>query len=224
MAIGKQNAREEELAGFLRWADAAGFRIAEHPDYGGVTNVHTSGSWHYDGLAADLNWGPVGTSTTERKKFKKAIKVARSFGLGVIYALNGTHGSAAGHRTHLHVDCGSSTNLGDAYTKTPAGDRRVQRVQHALHFPMVERDNLAGPDTRKRRDAVRAASKMGGSHFPWGVSFTQACVGTTRDEKWGAASRAAHDETVRDLQDAVGLKRTGVYDAALDRALSDLLG
>jgi hypothetical protein len=218
MAIGQQQASSHTLDRFLAWAKAHGFRIAEHPDYGGVTPVHTKGSWHDDGLAADLNWGAPGTSSAERREFEYAIEVAQSMGLGCIYALKGTAGSASTHRTHLHVDCGPSTNLGDRYTRTPAGDRKVQLCQNAVHFPLKQRDNLWGADTEKRLESVRAASAFKGGKFPHGVKFTQKCVGVTEDGEWGEKSRAAHDKTVMELQTQLGVKADGIWGAKTDRA------
>lgn len=211
MALGKQQASSHTLDRFLAWADAYGFRIGEHPDHGGVSPVHTPGSWHDDGLAADLNWGPPGTSPAERKRFLYAIQVAQSMGLGVIYARDGVGGSAATHRTHLHVDCGTSTNFGAGYTRTPRGDRKVQLSQNAVNFPMRRKDNLWGPDTDKRIEAVRRASQLHGVKFPHGVKFAQRCVGVERDGDWGPDSRAGHDVAVIKLQRAWGIADDGIW-------------
>jgi hypothetical protein len=219
MALGKQQASSHTLDRFLAWAKAYGFRIAEHPDYGGVhPGVHKKGSWHDDGLAADLNWGAPGTSSAEKERFKHAITVAKSMGLSTIHALYGTNGSASTHKTHLHVDCGQWTNLGDRYTRTPAGDRKVQLLQNAVHFPLKERDNLWGSNTDKRLESVRAASKFKGGKFPSGVKFTQKCVGTPQDGTWDDADRAAHDQTVMKIQGILGVKADGIWGAKTDRA------
>ena len=217
MGIGKQQASSHTLDRFLAWADAYGFRIAEHPKHGGVGSGHTRGSWHFDGLAADLNWGPPGTSRAERKRFLYAIDVAQSMGLGVIHAVRGTTGSAASHQTHLHVDCGPSTNLGDRYTITPRGDRKVQSSQWRLNFPMKRRDNLWGPDTDKRWEAVRRASRHHGTKFPHGIRLAQRAVGTKRDGIWGPDSRGSHDDTVHDLQGILGAEQDGIWGPQTDR-------
>ncbi|MFD6176709.1 MULTISPECIES: peptidoglycan-binding domain-containing protein [unclassified Isoptericola] len=222
MGIGRQSASASTLRAFLKWAHAYGFRVAEHPDYGGVHPVHTKGSWHYDGLAADLNYGPAGSPASERTAAQYAIQVAQSMGLGVIYALRGTHGSAAGHRDHLHVDVSASTNLGDRYTTTPKGDRRVQQLQEAVGFPWKQRDNLWGPDTEKRLEDVRAASRFRGSKFPHGVAATQRAVGADDDGKWGPKSRAAHDRTVQAIQRVLGVKADGVWGPTTERAYQAL--
>lgn len=218
MGIGRQAASSADLKAFLKWAKAYGFRVLEHPDYGGVHPVHTAGSWHYDGLAADLNYGPPGAPAVERDAAAYAIKSAQAFGLGCIYALHGTHGSAATHRDHLHVDVSVSTNLGDRYSTTPRGDRKVHQLQGAAHLAMRRRDNLWGDDTEKRLDAVRQASRFHGTDFPHGVKTAQRSVGVKVDGKWGPKSRRAHDKTVAKFQAVLGVTADGVWGARTERA------
>lgn len=212
-------ASDDTLDHYLAWADAAGFRILEHPDYGGVTpSLHIPGSYHGKGMAGDLNWGPAGAPAGEMSKLAYAAEVAQSMGLGCILASRGTGGSASSHRDHLHVDRSSSTNFGDRYTTTPHGTRKVQRLQGVVHFPAAQRDNLWGPDTEKRLDAVRQASRFGGTDFPHGVKTAQLAVGTKADGKWGDASRAAHDRTVQKVQRVLGVGVDGVWGKKTDAA------
>lgn len=75
-------------------------------------------------------------------------------------------------------------------------------------------DNVWGPDTDKRFDAVREASRWGGNDFPYGVGYVQQVVGTFPDDKWGKNSAAAHDKTVYDIQ--VALKAMGYDPGDLD--------
>ncbi|MEN5074532.1 hypothetical protein ABE437_12000 [Isoptericola cucumis] len=218
MGFGKQSSRSSTLKRYLRWADAYGFRVSEHPSYGGVTRgAHASRSWHYDGLAADLNWGPPGAPASERTNVRFAIKVADSLGLGVIYARDGTVGSAADHRSHLHVDVGSTSNYGRGLVRVPEGQRRTQSLQGAAHFPWAQRDNLWGTNTDKRLQAIRAASRMHGTKFPYGVKLAQRAVGVTADGKWGPKSRAAHDRTVAAVQRAISVSPTGVWGPVTER-------
>lgn len=212
-------ATDDTLDHYLTWADAYGFRVIEHPDYGGVTRgAHIAGSYHDKGMAADLNWGAPGAPAGEMGKLAYAARVAQSMGLGCILALHGTQGSARTHRDHLHVDRSSSTNFGDRYTTTPKGTRVVQRLQGAVHFPTAQRDNLWGTDTEKRLEAVRQASRFGGTDFPHGVKLAQRAVGTTADGEWGPASRAAHDRTVQKVQRALGVGVDGVWGKKTDAA------
>lgn len=225
MALSKRGAPTRTLVAFMRWADASGYRVDEHPDYGGVTAVHTAGSWHYDGLAADINWGRPGSPASERPRLIAALTVAESMGLGLIYARDGVEGAAANHRSHLHVDVGSWSNYGTGDVPRREGDMTVWRVQGAVYDDDEEvagRDNLWGPDTDKRLWSVRQASLFGGELFPYGVSYTQRIVGTTPDGDWGELSRLAHDEAVAAIQRALGFNDDGrwgdVTEGAYQRA------
>ncbi|MGF0115157.1 hypothetical protein ACQFYA_02365 [Promicromonospora sp. Marseille-Q5078] len=216
--LGKQMSSSSTLEHFLAWARAYGFRISGHPKYGGVkSGTHAAGSWHYDGLAADLNWGPAGAPASERARVKYAIKVADSMGIGVIYARDGTVGSAAHHRDHLHVDAGSTSNYGRGLVSVSAGQRKTQRLQAATHFAVRDRDNLWGSNTDQRLQAVRAASRMHGGKFPYGVKVAQRAVGVTADGKWGPKSRAAHDKTVASIQRTLGVRADSVWGAGTER-------
>lgn len=222
MGIGRQRSSSATLDAFLKWAKAAGYRIGEHPDHGGVHPVHAKGSWHYDGLAADLNWGPPGSPAGEMTKLKRAARVAETFGLGIILAARGTTGSASAHRDHLHVDVGSSSNWGDRYDTPPVGDSKVQRLQRAVHMPWAEADNMWGPATDARLEAVRHASRLKGVKFPHGVRTAQQAVGTKADGAWGTASRKAHDATVAAVQRVLGVDDDGVWGPRTERAYTNL--
>lgn len=216
--IGRQKSSSTTLKAYLSWARAYGFRVSEHPSYGGVTRgAHSKNSWHYDGLAADLNYGPAGAPASERTRARTAIKVADSMGLGVIYARDGTVGSAAGHRNHVHIDVGTTSNYGRGRVLAPAGSRTTQRLQQVAHFPLAQRDNLWGPNTDQRLQAIRAASRMHGTKFPYGVKTAQRAVGVTADGAWGPKSRAAHDKAVASLQRVVGVSATGTWGPATER-------
>ncbi|MFE5307848.1 peptidoglycan-binding protein [Isoptericola sp. NPDC056605] len=217
LGIGRQKSSSTMLRHYLSWARAYGFRVSEHPSYGGVTRgAHSKNSWHYDGLAADLNYGPAGAPSSERTRARTAIKVADSMGLGVIYARDGTVGSAASHRNHVHVDVGTTSNYGRGTVLAPAGSRTTQRLQQVAHFPLAQRDNLWGPSTDQRLQAIRAASRMHGTKFPYGVKTAQRAVGVTADGKWGPKSRAAHDKAVAALQRVVGVSATGTWGPATE--------
>lgn len=97
------------LLTFLADVHARGLRVLEHPLYGGVHPVHMSGSYHYKGRAADINYGPPGAPPEERAVLLWACRLADAAGLNVIYAYHRTHPIAttnANHRDHMHVDDG----------------------------------------------------------------------------------------------------------------------
>lgn len=87
----------------------------------------------------------------------------------------------------------------------------------------ASRDNRWGPDSNKRLNAVRSASKWKGGKHPYGVKYTQGVCGVEKDGSWKTASKAGHDATVRAIQKALGRKQTGIYDAALDAAVKKYL-
>lgn len=215
MALSKQIAPTSSLNRFMAWAKAAGYHVGEHPAYGGVTpGVHTRGSWHDDGLAADINKnGP-----RERAELVHALTVAASFGLAVIYARDGIVGVARNHQGHLHVDVGEWSNYGSGNVRAARGDAKVWNLQGAVHMDGADRDNLYGPATDKRLYALAASSAHGGGRHPYGVRFTQDVVGARTDGKWGDASRSAHDAAVVDVQRALGVHDDGVWGPGTDRA------
>lgn len=214
MALSKQIAPTSHLERFMRWASAAGYHVGEHPAYGGVTRgVHAAASWHYDGLATDLNKN----GTRERAELVHAMTVASSFGLAVIHARDGVVGVAANHQGHLHVDVGEWSNYGKGDVRAAHGDAKVWALQGAVHVAGAGRDNLYGPHTDKRLYTLAASSAHGGSRHPYGVRFTQDVVGARKDDVWGPASRSAHDATVAAVQRALGVADDGVWGPDTDR-------
>lgn len=222
MALSSRNAPTEALVALVEYALANGYKVGEMAPYGHVHPVHSRNSWHYDrdtfagriyGLAADIN-AASGASSAERSRLALLVPVAQSLGLSVILGLYGVQGAAASHRGHLHVDVGSYSNLGRGGFRTPKGSVVVVRTQRAVNFRTNKRDNLYGPLTDDRVDAVRLASSFHGGKFPKGVRYAQAAVGTRTDNDWGPKSRAAHDSTCIELQRA--WKAQGLYRGRLD--------
>jgi hypothetical protein len=215
MAMSKQITPASYLDRFMKWAHAAGYHVGEHPAYGGVTRgVHNARSWHYDGLAADVNKnGP-----RERAELIHAMTVATSFGLAVIFARDGVAGVARNHQGHLHVDVGEWSNYGDGDVRARSGDAKVWTLQGAVNMGGADRDNLYGPDTDKRLYALAAAAELGGRRHPYGVAFTQDVVGARTDGVWGPASAAAHDATVSAVQRVLGVAVDGRWGPVTDRA------
>lgn len=221
MALSKQVTPTRNLNVFLAWAVAAGYRVDEHPNHGGVTAVHVPGSWHYKGLAGDINWG-VGNPPGERARLLHALKVAESKGLAVTFARDGVEGSAAKHQNHLHVDVGEWSNYGRGTVHRLPGDLVVWSLQGAVYRDLARRDNLWGPDTDKRLNAVRRASTHAGGWFPYGIEYTQRVVSAEDDGVWGNDSKMAHDQAVAQIQRALGVHDDGVWgpmtEAAFQRA------
>lgn len=104
--------------------------------------------------------------------------------------------------------------------KKPVKYTDVKALQKAVR---AVADNVVGPDTLKRVDAVRKASGWGGRKFPYGVAFTQRVVGTIADGWWGRNSNAAHDKTVAAIQKAVGAKPSGVWDDKTESLVRKML-
>lgn len=215
MALSKQVTPTSSLDRFMRWANAAGYHVGEHPDYGGVTpGVHTAGSWHADGLAADINRnGP-----RERVDLIHAMTVASSFGLAVIFARDGVAGVARNHQGHLHADVGEWSNYGRGDVRSTHGDAKVWHLQAAVNVDGADRDNLYGPATDKRLYALERSSSRGGGRHPYGIKFTQDVVGARKDGVWGPASKSAHDHAVAGAQRALGVAVDGVWGPDTDRA------
>lgn len=84
-------------------------------------------------------------------------------------------------------------------------------------------DNINGPDTRRRINAVRQASRWGGSDFPYGIDFAQKIVDTPADGVWGSNSGKAHDRKVEEIQRIVGAKRDGVWGPETERKVKAYL-
>jgi len=76
----------------------AGFRVSEHPAFGGVHHVHAHHSAHYSGNAIDIN---VGRGVYERPRgyagrFDRLASNLRAEGYTVLWR-------TAGHYNHMHV-------------------------------------------------------------------------------------------------------------------------
>jgi hypothetical protein len=189
------------------YLDANGFDVSESLPYGKVHRVHTDNSFHYDEgkvgsvvhtLAFDLNW--PGSASTERTKLIGVIPALQSMGISIIYARDGSNGSAASHKTHLHGDVGSWTNLGLKNVKTKPGSLYVYDTQIICHMSKKTASNLDSAETVKRLKAIQQASKMYGTKFPYGIKYTQTVLGVPLTGKWDDASKSAHNKAVKALE------------------------
>lgn len=117
---------------------------------------------------------------------------------------------------------GAATNAKLDAVLAPAATtyRDITGIQRAVR---AAADNVNGPDTRKRVDAVRKASTWGGRQHPYGVKYTQAVVGTKADGVWGKNSNTAHDATVRAIQAAVGAGVDGIWGTETDTKVNAAL-
>lgn len=104
--------------------------------------------------------------------------------------------------------------------KPPVGKKPdIRALQGAVR---AVKDNIWGEDTQKRLTAVRAASVMHGSKFPYGVKYTQRVVGTPDDGVWGRMSGLAHDITVEKIQAALGIEPSGTWGEKTEEAYQEL--
>jgi hypothetical protein len=209
MGIGLQVGKKEHLLRFLADAKAFGARVGEHPAYGGVNpGVHAPKSWHNDGLAGDINFGASGVSAAERAKILKLIPLAQAYGLGVIFAKDGTNGSARTHQGHLHVDVGSTTNLGRFYQRVDAYDpKRVASLRRKLGLvkdkpakkPTATTSQLPVLKDGSAGNGVKKVQRGLNEKFP-------AYADLKVDGKFGPAT----EKSVKEFQRRSGLKADGV--------------
>jgi hypothetical protein len=75
-----------------------GFRVSEHPHFGGVHHVHANHSSHYAGRAIDINVGRgvVEAHSGYANRFDQLAAELRSEGYTVLWRV-------AGHYNHMHV-------------------------------------------------------------------------------------------------------------------------
>lgn len=200
---------------------ANGFLVLESMPYSEVHHVHEAGSFHYvhqtyngkqQTLAMDINWE---VQREEPAKLKWARLVLKSYGLGYIW-------NSPGHYTHLHGDSGSFYREdGGAFKPvakmTTLRAYRTERLQAAVRIKVT---NLWDANLDKRLNAVKSASKYGGTKFPYGIRYTQAVIGAKQTGKWDAQSRKAHDAAVRKIETAMGLKADSVWTKATSSAVT----
>lgn len=92
----------------------------------------------------------------------------------------------------------------------------IKPVQRAIN---AAPDNVWGPDSTKRLNAIRAFSAWKGGKLPYGAAYLQGVLGVKKDGIIGPATRAAHDATVKQLEKAVGITANTTYDAKTDAAV-----
>jgi phage-related protein len=112
---GKGGGNYAGLVAFGRWLQSMGFRVSEHPAFGGVEPVHTKNSAHYRGAAIDVNAG-AGTSAAEQRKLAGIIGPAHMAGFKTIFM-------APGHYNHAHIayDSGGVLPTGTSLVRNATG-------------------------------------------------------------------------------------------------------
>lgn len=167
-----------------------------------------------------------GTRYVRTKGAAAAIPGTSNHGLGKAVDVKGA--TAFGNGVHAELSAIASTygysnaegrSVNEPWHFTYVGRKTYRDVTGVQRAVRATADNVWGPDTDKRVDAVREASAYGGREHPYGVAFTQGVVGATADGVWGAKSNAAHDATVKAIQAAVGVTADGVWGAKTQAAV-----
>jgi hypothetical protein len=185
------------------WNHAAHRHVGARPPAGAVVPVFFNTSNPYEHVAIAIGDGRVVTINGSRWSIYSSIEAMASAWrvsyLGYSEDLNGVR-LYTPPKVIIHSSCTA--------------------LQGAVR---ASKDNVWGPDSAKRLNAVRAASAWKGGKFPYGKAYTQGVVGVKKDGIWGSASAAGHDKTVRAIQKAVGAKVDGIYGPATDAAVSKYL-
>ena len=91
-------AASTSLVAYGHQLQSQGFRVSEHPSFGGVHHVHAHHSAHYSGNAIDIN---VGRGVVEARsgyahRFDQLAADARAAGYTVLWRV-------PGHYDHIHI-------------------------------------------------------------------------------------------------------------------------
>lgn len=123
----------------------------------------------------------------------------------------------------LEVDGIPGPNTLGALRSATTPQRKYSDITQLQRIVGAVPDNVYGPDTAKRIDAVRKASRWGGKQFPYGVAYTQGVVGTGADGIWGPNSEASHDRVVGLIQRAVGATADCIWGNETETKVNRLL-
>lgn len=177
-------------------------------------------AWHAGNY--DVNQRSIGIECNPRASDEDYATIGQ-----LIADIRGRHGDLPLHPHHDYISTtcpgvydlgrldalargGVTTVSNPVQTVAPAAAPSYADIRALQRALRTADDNVWGPDTQKRWDALLAASNYGGVRFPYGVAFTQGVVGTAQDNRWGPNSRACHDATVRAVQVAVGAVPDGI--------------
>ena len=150
--------------------------------------------------------GQVGVPGTSQHNFGLAIDVSTK---SKVHSWMVAHGPDFGWRRTIPAEPWH-------FEYRPATDQAFHSaLERAVH---LKADGHWGPKADAGVKAVRAASRLKGVKFPYGVDYTEARVGRPADGDWDAADRSAHDASVLSLRLAFGLTAGTVWDTEADAA------
>lgn len=95
---GRNAGASASIVAYGRMLQHSGFRVSEHPAFGGVHHVH-HGWAHYSGRAIDINIGRgvrEASNRSTRSRFDALAARARAAGYTVLWKV-------AGHFDHIHI-------------------------------------------------------------------------------------------------------------------------
>lgn len=147
------------LVGIGNFLESVGFRVGEHPAFGGVNGVHSEGSRHYVGQAFDANYGPGGASAIERAAIKKYLPAVVAMAGGRLRENLHPFNDPA-HADHWHVAFENGGILemanGGVFSGTPGLNRKIRNVQELID-ELLGTIGKKGPTDRQSNqlDALR---------------------------------------------------------------------
>lgn len=151
---------------------------------------------HGLGLAVDIS--DVGGFGSAR--YKVLSKIAPRFGW------SNAAGRTINEYWHWEYDLDTDPTGGQPVKARKVTIKQIKAMQVAVH---TDDDGIWGKNTDTATMSVRAASRWGGSKFPWGYDVVQRAMGREPSGKWGPKDLAAHDKTVARMQKVLGVDDDG---------------
>lgn len=173
------------LVAFGRELQRRGFRVGEHPAFGGVNGRHAPGSEHYKGNAIDVNYGPGGESDIEKRAIDAIVGMAKEHGLRTIWR-------TAGHFGHVHFDGGAG------------GD-----IMGSIAGALSSAAGVVGSAFGKIKDA---AGKIVGEPLDYVMGKARALYGDLTETTFGKVAIGGIERGVRQAADWLMDKVKGVGD------------
>jgi hypothetical protein len=186
---------EGGLVGFGRELQRRGFKVTEHPAFGGVAmNGHGRSSLHYSGDAIDVNWA-AGTSLLEQRMIDSIVPLAKAYALRTIWRVKD-------HFNHAHFDTGVSSgrSLGDMIGGFASGLRDA--VGNMIGAPaewlknQVENlyDKVPGKDSAFGQLALGLPKKV----LTWAMDKVKSLIGMA-GEMFTGSDDGGGSQAVRDI-------------------------